>query len=151
MANKRIDLLGALGGSAGLRTIIERFYDRLFSDMLIGFFFDGHDKTRLVASQVSYLLAHLGERDHAYRGPSIRSAHEGLPITTGHFDRRHQILREVLDEFAVDDQIRQSWLAFDQSLRGLIISKGSFAREALIETDAEGSPSGLRPEDEPGL
>ena len=151
MAYERIDLLGSLGGIAGLRAIIKRFYDRLFSDPLVGFFFHGHDKARLITSQISYLLANLGDGQQDYEGPSIRSAHQDLPITTGHFDRRHQILKEVLGEFEVDDEISRSWLAFDQSLRNLIVARGSVTRDAMTGAERVGLPMDSDSVDEPGL
>ena len=132
MSIGKVELLSLVGGPARLREIIERFYERLFSDLLVGFFFEASDQEKLVESQVDYLLTHLGDHRGRYQGPSIRHAHAGLPITSGHFDRRHQILREVLLEYEVEDSLREAWLSFDLALRPLVVTEGEKNRSAVV-------------------
>lgn len=116
-----------VGGELAFEATIRDLYDRMFSDMLIGFFFDGKDKERLIKSQMAYLSAHLGDRAGTYAGPSIRRAHESLAILPGHFDRRHHLLREVLKVHDVPNDVQEAWLAFDQSLRPFVIREGKKA------------------------
>lgn len=126
------DIVDEVGGAARMEAMMNRFYDRLFADLLIGFFFEGSDKEALVASQIAYVHAHLGSRDGNYEGPSIRKAHADLPILVGHFDRRHQILREVLVEFEVPERARQAWLALDRAMRDMVINQGAQRRDDLL-------------------
>lgn len=111
-----------------MRTLMRRFYDRLFEDVLIGFFFVDSDKEALIRSQIDYVHAHVGTRRGDYGGPSIHRAHADLPILSGHFDRRHQILTEVLDEFDVPDHVKQAWLELDRSMRPMVLKQGKQAR-----------------------
>jgi hemoglobin len=130
--DKDWSIVEALGGEERFEALITRFYDRLFVDPMIGFFFAGKDKRHLVVSQMAYLQAHLGDRRGVYEGPSIRASHAHLPILVGHFDRRHKILVEVLDEFAVADPARKAWLELDASLRDFVVRTGAAARERML-------------------
>ena len=121
-----------LGGADKLEAVIARLYDRLFTDMMIGFFFAGKDKAELIRSQITYVEAHLGARGMSYEGPSIRKAHAHLPILVGHFDRRHQILREVLEEFSVPEHVATAWLELDASLRDFVVGMGGKARDQIL-------------------
>jgi hemoglobin len=127
------NLTKQLGGKDRLRDIIETFYDRVFDDPMIGFLFTGVDQQKLIDMQVSYIDANLG--DGEYEGTPIRKAHREHPILPGHFDRRHEILRETLEDFDVDEDIANRWLEFEQSLRPLIIQTGEQKRSDLLDGD----------------
>jgi hemoglobin len=115
-------------GEEPLRRVMRAFYDRLFEDPMIGFLFAGKDKAKLVEHQVWFTARFLGGPSR-YEGRSIPDAHAALPILPGHFDRRHQILREVLEAHAVPAAVRDEWLRVDQSLRYAVIKSGADARE----------------------
>lgn len=125
----------AVGGRERLHEMVDDFYRRLFDDPIIGFLFQGHDRQRLIDMQIEYLRARLGDEDVDYSGQPIRGAHEDLPITVGHFDRRHQILKDVLDEWDVPDHVREAWVELDASLRDLVVRTGKEARDAWSERD----------------
>lgn len=122
-----------VGGNARLHEILTDFYDRLFDDALIGFLFQGHDKRHLIEMQAEYLRARLGDADVDYTGEPIRAAHDDLPITVGHFDRRHAILEDVLADWEMPDRVREAWLELDQTLRDLVVRTGEEAREKYTE------------------
>lgn len=124
------NLAQEVGGDAKLLKIVQDLYDRFFDDMMIGFFFQPHDKSRLVQSQLDYVSANLGDRSGVYGGPSIRKAHAALPILSGHFDRRHQILREVLADNQVPESVQKAWIAFDLSLRDFVVREGKKVRDS---------------------
>lgn len=126
------NVIEEVGGRERMETLMRRFYDRLFDDVIIGFFFADSDKEELVQSQIDYVHAHIGDRSGTYDGPSIRNAHADQPIMRGHFDRRHQILRETLEEFDVPDHVRQAWLGLDQSMREMVLKQGEQAREETL-------------------
>jgi truncated hemoglobin YjbI len=92
----------AVGGFDALTALLDDLYQRLYADIMIGFFFLPHDRATLVAHQRDYLMAHLGTRQGRYTGRPLRAAHAHLPILPGHFDRRHRLLIQTLD----DHQIR---------------------------------------------
>lgn len=129
------DFIEELGGEEKALALMRHFYDRLFDDMIIGFFFDNSDHEALVRSQLAYVHAHIGGRQGSYDGPSIRKAHAQLPILTGHFDRRHQILRETLEKFDVADHVREAWLGLDVAMREMVINQGAQRRDDILSGD----------------
>lgn len=107
---------------AVIRTILEDFYDRVFSDLMIGFYFEGKDKSRLIEKELELTLSSLGLTEVTYSGLSMAEAHGRLRIPGGHFDRRLQILKETLATHAktLPMEISIKWLAHTEKLRPLI-------------------------------
>lgn len=129
-------LLEECGGEARLRALLQDFYDTLYNDVFIGFFFLPHDKQSLIEHQLHYVIHHLGKRPGAdtfppYEGRSMREAHQKIPILAGHFDRRHVLLKETLERHDVPEHVREAWLELDQRLRPLILKKGRAAADEL--------------------
>jgi hemoglobin len=108
-----------LGGEATLRPLIDDFVDRCFDDMMIGFFFRKANRKRIKEFEYQHAAQWLGA-DVKYEGRSLAEAHARHPIMGGQFDRRLQILREVLDEHGVPAPIRDEWIAHQQSMRSQI-------------------------------
>ncbi len=97
---------------------------------MVGFFFAGRDVEAIVEGQVALVLGVLGEAGEAsaYAGRSLPDAHRELPILPGHFDRRHTVLREVLEARGIDEKARSAWLAADHAWRKAILAAGAEAR-----------------------
>jgi hemoglobin len=106
-------------GEARLRTIIEDFYDRIVVDPMIGFLFAGKDRARLVDKEWE-LIARLLGADVRYTGRSIAEAHRRSPIMGGHFERRLQLLRNVLRDHAVPDEVQRPWIEHSLALRAQV-------------------------------
>lgn len=123
-------LFEQLGGEAALRPIIATFVDRMFDDPMIGFFFRGVDRRRIVTMEFEFTAALLGA-EIRYSGRPIEQAHARHPINEGHFARRLQILRETLDEYGVPREIRKVWLTHTESLRPLVIRGGPCVPRSL--------------------
>ena len=124
-----------VGGLERLEEMMREFYRRVFDDMLIGFFFEGTDFDEIVAAQVEYVRARLGNEDVAYTGKPIRRAHQKHPILVGHFDRRHKLLQDVLREYEVPEHVFEAWVELEQSLRDLVIRTGGEARDEILHSD----------------
>lgn len=104
--------------------VIRDLYDVMFDDAMVGFFFVGKDKDRIVTEQVKLVRRVLGDDSVVYDGESMPDAHARVPILPGHFDRRHQLLREALERHPVPDRVRARWLAVDVALRDVILKAG---------------------------
>ena len=128
-------LADAVGGIGELDAIVTNFYERVFADPIIGFLFNDVDLEHIVEMQVEYLRARLGAGEVEYTGESIRRAHRDLPLTVGHFDRRHQILRDVLDAHDIPEDVEEAWVELDASLRDLVIRTGDQAREEMLDEE----------------
>ena len=126
------ELLEELGGPDALEALLRDFYERIFADAMIGFFFHPHDIERLIAHQRDWILARLGNTRPRYGGMSMRQAHESLPILGPHFDRRHVLLQQTLTDHAVPDHVREVWLDLDQRLRPFIVRMGKKQREDML-------------------
>ena len=83
-------LFEQLGGETALRAIIERFVDRLFDDLMIGYLFRAADRERVKAKEYEFAARHLGA-PVPYTGRPIAEAHRAHRITGGQFMRRLQI------------------------------------------------------------
>ena len=125
----------AIGGEAALRALLRDFYDALFEDILVGFFFLPHDKETLIEHQYDYVCAHLGARGrHVYSGRNMRQAHQHLPILGAHFDRRHMLLTQVLQAHDVPEHVQDAWRALDLSLRPFVVRMGAAARAVTLSS-----------------
>src|SRR5690349_21101961 len=110
-----------LGGEKTLAKIIDAFVDRCFADPMIGFLFASADRKRIKAMEFQHAAEHLGA-DMKYEGRPIEKIHQAHPIREGHFNRRRQILSDVLQEFGVSSEIRTAWLDHQEQLKSQIVN-----------------------------
>jgi hemoglobin len=110
-------------GEARVRAVLEDFYDRVFSDVMIGYLFARvrGDRARLVERELELTMGLLGARS-AYAGKPMREAHRALGIMGGQFDRRLQLLRETIADHDVPDEVARAWLEHAESMRPLIVT-----------------------------
>src|SRR5271155_5661561 len=116
------------GGEAKVRSVLQCLYDRLFDDPIVGFLFEGKDKTRIVEAQVAFTSAFLGGPQR-YQGKPLPEVHAALPLLPGHFDRRHLLLSQELERQGLPDRVRRVWLDIDEALRPRALAAGEGARE----------------------
>ena len=108
-------------GKPRVQQVIERLYDRLFEDPLLGHFFFRRDKATLIARQLEFTLRLLGDMDSVYQGKPIPVAHAPLGIRSVHMARRQKVLESVLEECGVKTEDAHAWLERENQLRHLII------------------------------
>jgi truncated hemoglobin YjbI len=113
-----------LGGEPVLRAIIHEFVERITSDLMIGFFFAGVDKTRLERLEFEHAAEHLGG-PFTYSGRSMTATHKRHAIMGGQFGRRREILRQTLVKHNVPGAVQAAWLAHVDSLRGEVTHDAS--------------------------
>ncbi len=133
-----MSLFDQIGGDA-LRAVIEDFYERVFADIMIGFLFIGKDKQRLIDKEWEF-TAQLLDGEVKYTGKPMREAHAKSPILGGHFERRLQILKNVMADHDVPAPVRERWIEHTLSLRAQVTAdKGSECDHDLNRGDASGS------------
>ena len=115
-----------LGGVDGLRPIIDDFVDRVRSDLMIGFFFRTVPTARLKQRELEFAARHLGGKVE-YTGRAMNEAHGPHKIMGGQFNRRLTLLKQTLLAHAVPEDIIQSWLIHNESLRSQVTVDGPFA------------------------
>lgn len=112
-------LLERAGGPDRLRAVLVDFYERVFADMMIGYMFRGKSPERLVERELELTCAAMGD-PAPYRGRGMQEVHAPLAIQGGHFERRQQLLRETCDAHGLPAEVRDFWLAHNESLRPLV-------------------------------
>jgi hemoglobin len=120
-------LYEAIGGEARVREVLQALYDLLFADPFVGFLFEGKDKAHIVEQQLAFTCRFLGG-PQKYDGLPLPVAHAKLPLLPGHFDRRHHLLAQVLEECAVPEDVKRVWLQIDRSLRPSVLASSEEAR-----------------------
>jgi hemoglobin len=132
-------LFEQLGGEPVLRSIVNRFVDRMFGDPMIGFFFRNVDRQRVKDKEYELAAGHLGAGVQ-YTGRPLRQAHAAHPIMGGQFARRLELLRLTLNEAGAPPAVVEHWIAHTEGLRALV------TRDASGECNAApdpGTASGL--------
>jgi hemoglobin len=118
----------SIGGEQAVRAVLQALYDRLFDDPIVGFLFEGKDKAHIVEQQVAFTCSFLGG-PQPYTGKPLPEAHAKLPLLAGHFDRRHFVLEQVLEQQSVPEEARTAWLRIDAALRPSVLAAAEDARE----------------------
>jgi hemoglobin len=112
-------LFEELGGEPALRRIIDRFVDRIFDDVMIGYLFARADRARVKQKEYEHAAEHLGG-PVTYTGRELAAAHRPHQIRGGQFMRRVRILEETLTELGVPESVRKHWIDHTLSLQHLV-------------------------------
>ena len=123
ISSTNLDPITRLGGFSQLIIILDEFYTRLLSDILVGYIFKPFDRQKLITDQAEFVNRSLGGPHRDYEPRNLKQIHRPLKITSGHFDRRHQILKDVLDQYEVESDIKKMWLDLDLKFKAVIISR----------------------------
>lgn len=110
-------LFEQLGGREVLERILRDFYDRVYTDIMIGFMFQRVDKERLIQKELELTARMLGASHIPYTGMPMRPVHAPHRIMGGQFERRQHMLRQVLDDHDVPEAVKTTWLRHTESLR----------------------------------
>ncbi len=123
MAENKVNVYHDIGEKL-VRKCISEFYDRAFSDLIIGHFFFEKDKADLTEKQIRFASVMLGDKSSPYSGKDLGEAHKGLLIGGAHFRRRQVIMKEVLMANNVPEKSRDYWLMLEDRLRALVQGSG---------------------------
>ncbi len=112
-----------------LNDLVRAFVERMASDLIIWFFFEGRDLERIIGHERELLRGHLGERG-SYTGRALDRVHQPLGINKGHFRRRHAILRNVCRERGHNEALIERWIEREQQLESMITTGHDCGPEA---------------------
>lgn len=110
-----------LGGLEKLKEIVNTFVDKMYDDIMIGFFFRKADKNRIKEKEFEFLAQFLGA-DIKYSGLALPEAHDKHKIMGGQFSRRKQILKETLEQYNIPENIINEIMEHTENFR-MIIAK----------------------------
>lgn len=91
-----------IGGEAGIKKVVDHFYERLWADPELRHYFEWIDRDRLKRHQAQFLTFALGGGVDAYGGRSLSSAHDTLNITHEAFTKVAWHLTMTLEELDVN-------------------------------------------------
>jgi hemoglobin len=111
----------SLGAETGLRSAVDKLYDRIHADPLLAPYFAGVDMPTLRRHQVDMLSAATGG-PQKYSGRDMAKAHAGLDITDEAFDRVVGHLNATLVETGADDGAIRAVLGALVPLRPSIVT-----------------------------
>lgn len=115
-------MFDVMGGEPVLRAMIDDFVDRMFGDMMIGFFFRNADRARIKAMEYE-LAAEALDGPVRYSGRPLRQAHAAHRIMGGQFARRTQLLRDTMAEHGLPPGVQAALLAHTESLRDQVTAE----------------------------
>lgn len=98
------------GGEPVIRSIVHRFVDRVFDDVIIGFHFAGKDRAAVKQHEYQHAAGTLGAQV-AYTGRPIVPLHRPMKINAGQFRRRLALLRQEIQRAGIPAAIEEQWLA----------------------------------------
>jgi hemoglobin len=112
-------MYSSIGGDAGLKEVVDRFYVRVWGDPELKKYFEGIDKDSLKKHQKAFLTFALGGGPET--GRSLPEAHTGLKISDDAFDRVAKHLRYTMEELNVDKSLAQIIAGFVQGKRSQVV------------------------------
>jgi truncated hemoglobin YjbI len=120
--------LGMRLGERRILEILNRFYQKLSSDVLVGFFFEGKDLDAIAQKQADF-FSRAAQLKTTYNGKSPGTAHLSLaPILTGHFDRRLRVLESTLAAEGMAAEDIRTWIDFEETFRSAVTAHTEASR-----------------------
>lgn len=110
-----------LGGSDGIRRLVDELSTRLGDDPVLGPLFVGVEESSLRRHREHYFAAVLGGPEN-YAGRGMREAHQPLGLTHAHVDRFGVALDESLTAIGADAVAIAEVRALLERLRPAIVS-----------------------------
>lgn len=136
----RDNLFDLAGGEPGLRRVVDRFVDRVFDDVMIGYLFRAADRARVKQKEFEHAAELLGG-PVSYTGRPLASAHAPHRIRGGQFMRRIQILRETMRELDVPSAVADAIIDNNLSLREHITTDEDGVCEPALREPAKVKPA----------
>ncbi|WDQ18209.1 group I truncated hemoglobin [Rhodopirellula sp. P2] len=84
MSQSEVDLLDQLGGTDGIRRVVDEMYVRVLADPELTHFFEGVPIEKLARMQAEF-IASITSGEIEYTGADLTRVHAGRGITRAHF------------------------------------------------------------------
>ena len=127
------------GGEAGLRPVVDRFVDRVFDDVMIGYLFRNANRDRVKQKEYEHAAEQLGGPVQ-YSGRPLAQAHAPHRIRGGQFMRRIQILRETFREAGLPEAVGDAVIEHNLKLQALVTADEDGVCEPAFRAPEKGTP-----------
>jgi truncated hemoglobin YjbI len=117
------NLFMRLGGETGLARLIDLQYEQLLADDYLGEYFMGVDIDRLKTAQLAFLRTAFGDTEAAYRGASLREAHNGQLVTELAFDQFIDMFVAAACVLGFDDAVQAEIRTALKAMRASVITE----------------------------
>ena len=111
-----------IGGEAGLKKVVDHFYERLWVDPELKAYFNEIDGEQLKKHQAMFLTFVLGGGANEWSGVSLGSAHSELNITDSAFTKVAWHLTMTLNELDISRSLTMIINGFVEGVRGQVVS-----------------------------
>jgi len=111
-----------LGGFTVVHKVVSDFYDRVLNNDSLSPFFSQTDMARLIDHQTKFFSSILGGPT-SYTTEELSKVHENLAIQEIHFDTLIELVKETLEDNAVDDGQFEVIAAKLEAHRDCIVSR----------------------------
>ncbi len=125
-------LFERLGGTEGIKGVVDDFVNRAASDPAVNFTREGTDKkwdaapenvTLLKTRLTQFISVATGNPDGVYEGKDMKTAHEGMKITNAQFDALAADLKASMEKLGVPAVEQQELLDIVGTTRGQIVEE----------------------------
>ncbi len=114
------ELWDALDRGARLRTILEAFYAKVYSDPKLAPFFERTTLSWAIDHQYAF-LAQIFSGEKLFFGDRPRNAHHWMVIDDSLFDYREELMMTTLTEHGLTPAQRAEWRAVEETFRHHIV------------------------------
>jgi hemoglobin len=111
-----------IGGEAGLKKVVDHFYERLWGDPELKPYFVGIDGEQLKKHQAMFLTFVLGGGASEWAGVSLGAVHSELNITDDAFTKVAWHLTMTLDELDINRSLSMIINGFVEGVRAQVVS-----------------------------
>jgi hemoglobin len=111
-----------IGGEAGLKKVVDHFYERLWADPELKHYFEGIEREKLKQHQAQFLTFVLGGGAESWSGVSLGSAHSALDITDDAFTKVAWHLTMTLEELDINRSLSMIINGFVEGVRGQVVT-----------------------------
>jgi len=118
---------------------MNRFVDRVFDDIMIGYLFRNADRERVKQKEYEHAAAELGAAVE-YTGRPLAHAHAPHRIRGGQFMRRIQILRETFRESGLPAAVGDAVIEHNLKLQALITADEDGVCDPAFRAPEKGTP-----------
>jgi hemoglobin len=91
------DYIGAFGGRAGVKTLIDKFVGYVAADPHINYYF-AHTNIKALKYNLTQQVCEIVGGPCVYTGPTMTAAHKGLHVTTAAFNYLAADMIKAMDE-----------------------------------------------------
>lgn len=114
--------LEQLLSEAELQIVVERFYESVYRDPVLGPLFVGVSREAQIQRLVGFIQMTAASGNDALDGRFLRDAHARLHLTDALFERRRTLLNEAIRACGHGDDVVSAWETYDLRWRKWVLT-----------------------------